>query len=148
MELKRKVYGDASAALGIINRIGLGKTRHIDTSLLWIQLIAAARRLEFHKVLGKNNPGDLYTKYLDVATSDAHVKTLQYEFATGRAQEAPKLHILSRPYTQYVTRMELKAWEWLQTITGARKNKTVECKGEAHAVTTSGRVTDSGPRVL
>ena len=35
--LSGEIWGDASAALGIINRRGLGKTRHIDTGLLWIQ---------------------------------------------------------------------------------------------------------------
>ena len=39
-----EVLGDASAAMGIIQRRGLGKTRHIDTGLLWIQ--QAGRRKE------------------------------------------------------------------------------------------------------
>ena len=69
--MEGKVYGDASAASGIINRTGLGKTRHIDTSLLWIQQTAAERRLAFAKVLGKNNPADLYIKYLDLNTSES-----------------------------------------------------------------------------
>ena len=68
-----QVYGDASAALGIINRTGLGKTRHIDTSLPCIQQTAAERHLKFSKVLGKNNPADLYTKYIDVNTINAHI---------------------------------------------------------------------------
>ena len=33
-----KVMSDASAALGILKRQGLGRTRHIHTSYLWIQL--------------------------------------------------------------------------------------------------------------
>ena len=37
--VKGEVWGDATAALGIINRRGLGKTRHIDIGLLWIQQI-------------------------------------------------------------------------------------------------------------
>ena len=36
-EIKGEILGDASAALGIIHRKGLGRTRHIDTGLLWIQ---------------------------------------------------------------------------------------------------------------
>ena len=32
-----EVWGDASAALGVIHRKGLGKTRRIDTGCLWIQ---------------------------------------------------------------------------------------------------------------
>ena len=71
-----EVWGDASAALGIINRRGLGKTRHIETGLLWIQQTAAEKRLKYSKVLGKENPADLYTKYLDAATSNLHVKKL------------------------------------------------------------------------
>ena len=34
-----KVMSDASAALGIIKRQGLGRTRHIHTSYLWIQQV-------------------------------------------------------------------------------------------------------------
>ena len=36
VKIRGQVPGDASAALGIINRQGLGRTRHIDTGLLWI----------------------------------------------------------------------------------------------------------------
>ena len=32
LHMRGEVWGDASAALGIINRKGLGKTRHIDTT--------------------------------------------------------------------------------------------------------------------
>lgn len=39
--IKGEVWSDASAALGIIHRVGLGKSRHIDTGLLWIQQTAA-----------------------------------------------------------------------------------------------------------
>ncbi len=31
------IYSDASAALGILSRTGLGKLRHIDTNYLWLQ---------------------------------------------------------------------------------------------------------------
>ena len=87
-----EIWSDASAALGIINRTGLGKTRHIDTGLLWIQQTAAEQRLRFQKVLGKHNPADLCTEHLDQATSEGHTTTLNYHFTMGRAKEAPKLH--------------------------------------------------------
>ena len=63
-EVKGEVLGDASAALGIIHRRGLGRTRHIDTGLLWIQQTAAEKRLKYSKVLGTINPADLMTKFL------------------------------------------------------------------------------------
>ena len=68
-----EVWGDASAALGIINRNGLGKTRHLDTGLLWIQQIAAEQIFKFGKVLGANGPADLFTKHLDERTITHHI---------------------------------------------------------------------------
>ena len=59
--LNGEVWADASAALGIIKRRGLGKTRHIDIGLLWIQETAAEKRLKFNKVLGRDDLADLYT---------------------------------------------------------------------------------------
>ena len=89
-----EIWGDASTALGIINRRGLCKARHIDTGLLWIQQTAAEKRLRFNKVLGKNNLADLYTKHLDATTMGKHTRAMAYEFAEGRAREAPKLHLI------------------------------------------------------
>ena len=43
-EVKGEILGDASAALGITNRRGLGRTRYIDIGLLWIQQAAVEKR--------------------------------------------------------------------------------------------------------
>ena len=102
-----EIWGDASAALGIINRRGLGKTRHIETGRLWIQQIAAERDLTFSKVLGKENPADLYTKYLDEATTMKHSTRLAYRFSDGRAAGAPKLHLLHQ--SEYDIHQEVAA---------------------------------------
>ena len=37
VRMEGDLMADASAALGIIGRTGLGKLRHIDTSYLWLQ---------------------------------------------------------------------------------------------------------------
>ena len=91
-----EIWSDASAALDIIHRTGLGKTRHIDIGLFWVQQTAAEQRLRFQKVFGKHNPADLFTKYLDQATSEGHITTLRYKFIDGRAQEAFKLHVVCK----------------------------------------------------
>lgn len=72
-KFRGQVLGDANAALGITHRRVLGKTRQIDTSYLWVQQVAAERRLLFTKIWGKENPADLFTKYLDNMTMDRHV---------------------------------------------------------------------------
>ena len=65
IQFRGKIWGDASAASGMIYRKSPGRTRHIDVGNLWIQQVAAERRLEFGKVLGRENPADLFIKYFD-----------------------------------------------------------------------------------
>ena len=86
-----KVYADASAALGIVHRKGLGKVRHIDTNTLWVQQAACSKRLEYAKVHGKINPADALTKHLTEAMREGHFKRIGMEFMEGRPEAAPKL---------------------------------------------------------
>eukprot|EP00972_Heterocapsa_arctica_P041363 6102352-Heterocapsa_arctica.AAC.1 len=50
---------DARAALGLINRQGLGKARHIEKQWLWIQQATREGRVIMNKIPGKENPADL-----------------------------------------------------------------------------------------
>ena len=128
-----EIWGDASAALGVINRKGLGKTKHIDTSFLWIQQTAADQRLKYLKVLGKENPADLYTKYVDAATSDAHVAKLEYNFIKGRSIGAPKLHLVSQSWDEYNTGNTNKTCTWVNTLLQSINNCTSGSKGHESA---------------
>ena len=119
-----EVWGDAQAALGIIHRKGLGKTRHIQTGLLWIQQVSAEKRLRFGKVLGKQNPADLFTKYLDHNTIEQHVEKLNYVFSKGRAIEAPKLHNISISIDEYGLMGQWENWEWLNVIQEATRGRS------------------------
>ena len=98
MDTEAKVYGDASVALGIIHRRGLGRTRRIATGMLWIQEVAAQRRLEYKKVLGKENPADLMTKYLPADEIKAHCGRMSVYFEGGRAKAAPTICALKAAY--------------------------------------------------
>ena len=59
---KGRIHTDSTAARGICNRRGLGKTRHIHTQFLWKQERLHAKDFQLFKVPGKENPGDLMTK--------------------------------------------------------------------------------------
>ena len=59
---KSCLYADASAAIGVANREGLGRIRHPHTQSLWLQQALRKRRLGLGKVLGTENPSDLITK--------------------------------------------------------------------------------------
>ena len=85
------LYADASAAIGVANREGLGRIRHLDTQSLWLQQALRQRRLGLGKVLGTENPSDLMTKHVDSKLLNQHVKCMGCEFLSGRAELAPQV---------------------------------------------------------
>ena len=85
------LHVDASAAIGIAQRKGLGKLRHLDTQALWIQDALQTRRVSVEKVLGAENPADLMTKHLDGQDIQKHFKKLGIQVRQGRAGAAPSL---------------------------------------------------------
>ena len=89
--LSVRVYADASAALGIVHRKGLGKVRHIDTSTLWVQQAAFTKIIAYLKVEGTEHPDDLCTTHLAEAIREQHAKAVSMEFLEGRSAKAPEL---------------------------------------------------------
>ena len=59
-----RVSTNSSACKGICQRTRLGKIRHIDVALLWLQELVRKERIKMTKVAGKDNPADMLTKYL------------------------------------------------------------------------------------
>ena len=55
---------DASAAIGIVHRKGLGKVRHIDVTQLWLQQKVATGIIMTKKVGTGENTSDALTKHL------------------------------------------------------------------------------------
>ena len=62
-----RIHSDATAAIGIARRRGLGKLRHLDVEDLWVQEKVRNKDVEIVKVLGTDNPADIFTKYVDAA---------------------------------------------------------------------------------
>ena len=56
---------DSSAAMGISNRRGLGKVRHIELNQLWLQETVNSKEIEMRKMKGEDNVADALTKHLD-----------------------------------------------------------------------------------
>ncbi len=56
------VWVDATAARGIGSRRGLGKVRHIEVALLWVQDVVRNKTIRLHKVDGTANPANILTK--------------------------------------------------------------------------------------
>ena len=63
-ELALRIWCDASAGMGIAQRRGVGRIRHLHAPLLWVQRVFHERRAELKKVKGTLNPADIGTKVL------------------------------------------------------------------------------------
>ena len=88
-QLKLSVHSDATAAIGIAKRRGLGKIRHLHCTDLWIQERVRNGDLQLHKILGTDNPADMYTKYVDAGIMEKALRKQNLFFMEGRAKLAP-----------------------------------------------------------
>ena len=86
------VKTDASAALGIIQRQGLGKVRHIGAALLYVQNLACSKDSGLWvKVPDTANPADMCTKGLTQDKIHKYLSVVNMRFRDGRADAATKL---------------------------------------------------------
>ena len=75
-DVKVRVHSDATAALIICRRRGLGKTRHVQIKFLWLQQAVFQKRVEIRKIKGTENPGEILTKYLSFADMQTVVEKI------------------------------------------------------------------------
>jgi hypothetical protein len=92
VEQSIRLHTDAAAALGIIARKGVGKVRHLDTSVLWLQQKELQKAVEFLKVAGVENPSDMMTKHIAEALVVKFLAKMGMQFEKGRAAIAAKVH--------------------------------------------------------
>lgn len=85
------LWSDASAAIGICRRKGLGKIRHLEVSDLWIQDKLRAKDFKLCNVDGKVNPAELFTKHLSREELGKHCSRLHLFPERGRAVSAPRI---------------------------------------------------------
>ena len=88
-EMNVRIHSDATAALGICRRRGLGKIRHLDVTDLWCQEQVRIKAVTLHKVLGSENPADIMTKYVDSAILNKMLLKMNLHPMNGRAAIAP-----------------------------------------------------------
>ena len=89
LTVKLEVHSDATAAIGICKRQGLGRVRHLATADLWIQQKVRARELKLFKLPGKDNPSDLMTKYKTAPEASRFLSMLGIQRLDGRPALAP-----------------------------------------------------------
>ena len=111
MEAKAVVLSDSSAAIGIVSREGIGRTRHINVRHLWLQRKIADKEFSIKKVDGVSNVADLMTKSLAKADSD-------------KFMVAMKMSIRGSPKMLQVAETEqLASDQWVKIRREGRGNK-------------------------
>ena len=85
------VYTDASAAIGMAQRLGVGKVRHIDVGMLWVQQSQRKGEINVEKVGTKSNPADVFTKHVPGEVMWKHLESIGFENREGRAEVAVDL---------------------------------------------------------
>jgi len=91
MTIELKVFADASAAIGICRRSGIGKVRHLATGQLWVQEKIRDKEFQLFKIPGAENPADILTKHVPRDLVDKLIKYIGVYRQKGRAENAPSL---------------------------------------------------------
>ena len=92
-----RIHSDATAAIGIARRRGMGKIRHLDTTDLWVQEVIRSGRVELVKVLGTENPADILTKYIEKPLLQKMLAKMGMVQMEGRAACAPAIAAKETP---------------------------------------------------
>ena len=82
---------DASAAVGIASRRGLGKQRHIELNELWLQDQVARGRVAIRKVDGRVNFSDSLTKFCSAERIAQTLSCTGHQAKSGRHALMPAL---------------------------------------------------------
>ena len=86
MEVEGRLYVDSEAAIGVVNRWGNGKLRHVRVGMLWIQERVEEGGMAISKVLGTENPADAMTKYLPGTKMEVYMDRMSQSYRGGRAE--------------------------------------------------------------
>ena len=86
-----EVKSDASAAIGIAQRRGMGKVRHIETNQLWLQERVANGSIIVTKIGTYENLADQLTKSVNAEKMGYHMSKTHQKITSGRHPLMPKI---------------------------------------------------------
>ena len=104
-----RMHVDASAALGVIQRKGVGKIRHLHVGALWLQEQQVRNAIAFQKIPGTSNPADLFTKHLSREVIEKYIMMLGATHVDGRSDKAAQLHQLQKMVRQLRAQVKIKS---------------------------------------
>ena len=84
------LHSDATAAIGIARRTGMGKIRHLDCSDLWVQEKIRTEKIQLVKIAGAEKPTDAFTKHVPREILEKSMNNIGMVSLTGRPACAPE----------------------------------------------------------
>ena len=69
----------------------IGRTRHIDVGMVWVQQKTWQENIKYGKVLGLQNCADVLTKNVPGEVCLEHLRRMGFHVARGRAASSAKL---------------------------------------------------------
>ena len=87
------LMSDASAAIGIASRRGMGKVRHIEVAQLWLQEKIDKEVFRLVKVSGVANLADALTKPPTTGMLSMHMKGTSQRIVQGRHEMMPMITV-------------------------------------------------------
>ena len=90
IDVDMHVLSDASAAIGMVMREGLGKVRHLAVADLWVQCKRDSKEIVYEKVDGLSNPADMLTKGVNGETIQKYSRVLGFRTKPGRHELMPR----------------------------------------------------------
>ena len=88
---KIEIRSDASAAIGIAHRVGVGKVRHIEVNQLWLQEMVSKGKIGITKVKSEENLADALTKGVSSQEMQWHLEGMGIELRRDRHKDAPSV---------------------------------------------------------
>ena len=85
------LYADASAAIGVANREGLGRIRHLDTQVALAKTCSPEASARFGKGASHRETIGPYDKARGSKLLGEHVRSMGGECVAGRAELAPQI---------------------------------------------------------
>ena len=83
IDVECEIRMNSSAAMGLVQKEGLGKAKHVAIHWLWVQQETRAGRLKVYKVSGKEKPADLMTKNLPGTEINKHLASMHCHLVRG-----------------------------------------------------------------
>lgn len=118
IEVGLELHTDSSAAKGTSARQGVGKLRHMEAKMLWLQQYTKRRDIAVRKIDGAENVGDLGTKNLDANRIEYLLGKLPYGDPWGSGTSSMAMLVagaIAMRGLGFPLRTGL-AWMWLLTL--------------------------------